>query len=248
MKKTVLLLLLALPVAILGQGIEVAPRHVIDTPTAWPLPRAGFDLNLRFYGNGGALMSLNVGVSGQFMFGASFGGTKILGEDSLEWNPAPGVLLRYQMIAESFALPAISIGFESQGYGAYLDSTKRYTNKSPGFYVVASKSYALFDHLDLHGGINYSLERHDDSDLNWFTSGALAFNPSVELLCEYDFAINDNADNSLGSGNGYLNAGLRLNVKRVVYLELFLKNLLQNKRYAKYFNREFQITLFQYIM
>ncbi|MDZ7292293.1 MAG: YjbH domain-containing protein [candidate division KSB1 bacterium] len=250
MKKTTLLLLLLLPVSVIGQGIEVPPRHIIDFPTAWPLPRAGFDLNVRFFGMNGAIVSMNVGVSGQFMFGASYGGTNILGEDSLHWNPAPGLLVRYQLIGESFALPAISVGFESQGYGSYVDSTKRYTNKSPGFYVVASKSYALLERLDFHGGVNYSLERGDkDRDINLFVGATLAVNQDFEILGEYDFAINDNKEKvSLGSGAGYLNSGLRLNIKKVVYLELFVKNLLQNKRDAKYFNREFKITFFQYIL
>ena len=249
MKKTMLLLLLSLPVVALSQGIEVAPRHIIDVPTAWPLPRAGLDLTMRFYGNGGLLMGLNVGVSGKFMFGASYGGSKVLGEDSLEWNPAPGLLVRYQLINESFALPAISLGFESQGFGAYLDSTNRYSNKSLGFYAVASKSYAFLERLDFHGGVNYSLENDDgDSDINLFTGAVLAVNQDFDLLVEYDFGVNDTENNSLGSGNGYLNGGLRLNIKKIVYLEFFLKNLLQNKKEVKYFNREFKITYFQYIL
>lgn len=249
MKKTMLLLLLSFPVVVIGQGIEVPPRYVIDMPTAWPLPRAGLDLTLRFYGNGGLLMGLDVGVSGKFMFGASFGGSRILGEDSLEWNPAPGLMVRYQLISESFALPSISIGFDSQGYGAYIDSTSRYANKSLGFYVVGSKSYAFLERLDFHGGVNYSLEDGDgDGDINFFAGMVLAFNQDFDLLGEYDFAINDTQDPAQGAGNGYLNAGLRLNIKKVVYLELFLKNLLDNRRTARYINREFKITYFQYIL
>jgi hypothetical protein len=183
------------------------------------------------------------------MFGASFGGTRILGEDSLEWNPAPGLLARYQLINESFALPAISIGFESQGYGQHIDSTSRYANKSMGFYAVASKSYAFLERLDFHGGVNYSLEDGDgDNDINLFAGMALAVNQDFDLLGEYDFALNDTEDHDLGSGNGYLNAGLRLNIKKVVYLEVFLKNLLDNRHIANYINREFKITYFQYIL
>ncbi|MCG3118786.1 MAG: hypothetical protein ALAOOOJD_01061 [bacterium] len=257
MKKFILPLLLLLPVVVFGQGIDVQPRHVIDIPTAWPLPRAGFDLTARAFGQGGMFVSLSVGVSNQFMFGASYGGTNILGEDSLQWNRAPGLLVRYNIIPESFALPAISIGFESQGYGPFIAKSKttnseinRYTNKSPGFYVVASKSYAFLEHLDFHGGINYSLERGDgDKDINLFTGAALAFNQDFELLGEYDFALNDTQKKvSLGEGTGYLNAGLRLNIKKVVYIEVYLKNLLQNRTAAKYYNREFQITFFQYIL
>jgi len=248
--KRIVLSLLLLPVTLLAQGIDVHPRHIIDTPTAWPLPRAGFDLSVRAFGNGGALLSLSVGVSNEFMFGASYGGTHILGEDSLQWNRSPGLLIRYNLIEESFALPALSIGFESQGYGPYVSAFSRYANKSPGFYVVASKSYAFLEHLDFHGGINYSLERDDgDRDVNLFTGASLAVNQDFELLGEYDFALNDTKEKvSLGEGTGYLNVGLRLNVKKVVYLEMFLKNLLQNRRSAKYFNREFKITFFQYIL
>lgn len=257
MKKLIVSWFLLLPVVIFGQGIDVQPRHVIDTPTAWPLPRAGFDFTTRVFGEGGMFVALNVGVSNQFMFGASYGGTNVLGENVVEWNRAPGVLLRYNIIPESFALPAMSVGFESQGYGPFIaksDSAgkeiNRYTNKSPGFYVVASKSYAFLEHLDFHGGINYSLERGDgDRDINLFTGAALAFNQDFEILAEYDFALNDTEKKvSLGEGTGYLNAGLRLNIKKVVYIEAYLKNLLQNRTTAKDYNREFQITFFQYIL
>jgi hypothetical protein len=251
MKKLVLLLLLLLlPVAAIGQGIDVRPRHVIDTPTAWPLPRAGFDLSARAFGDGGVILALNVGVSNQFMFGASYGGTHILGEDSLQWNRAPGVMARYNLIIESYALPAISIGFESQGYGPYIPNLSRYANKSPGFYVVASKRYDFLEFLDFHGGVNYSLERADgDRDFNLFAGASLAFNQDFELLSEYDFALNDTKEKvSLGEGTGYLNAGLRLNIKDAVNIEVFLKNLLKNRRTAKYYNREFKITFFQFIL
>jgi hypothetical protein len=105
------------------------------------------------------------------------------------------------------------------------------------------------ERLDFHGGVNYSLENgDDDNDFNLFAGMALAVNQDFDLLAEYDFAVNDTRDTSLGAGNGYLNAGLRLNIKKVVYLELFLKNLLENRRTARYINREFKITYFQYIL
>jgi len=253
MKKIILLLLLLLPVSVIGQGIAVLPRQVIDTPTAWPLPRAGFDMTVRFFGNGGAILGLTAGVSERFMFGASYGGTNVLGEDSLRWNRAPGLLIRYNLVVDtSLVLPEISIGFESQGYGPFIEGINRYTNKSPGFYVVASKRYysPFLDYVDFHAGVNYSLERGDgDRDVNLFFSSALGINQDFELLGEYDFALNDTKEKvSLGEGTGYLNAGLRLKIKQYVYLELFFKNLLENRRSAQYFNREFKVTYFQFIL
>jgi hypothetical protein len=250
MKKLIPALLLLLPAFVMAQGTEVPPRQIIDKPTAGLLSRAGVDLTLRFFAESGVMMGLNVGVSERFMFGASYGGSRVLGDDSVRWNPGAGVLVRYQLIAESFALPALTLGFESQGYGAFVDSTDRYTFKSPGFYVVGSKSYALLERLDLHSGINYSLEDGDrDRDINLFMGATLAVNRDFELLAEYDFAINDNKDPvSLGSGTGFLNAGLRLNIKNIVYLELFVKDIFLNKRNTKYVDREFKITYFQFIL
>jgi hypothetical protein len=250
MKKAIFSLLLLLPVSVIGQGTEVPPRHILDKPTAGVLTRAGMDLTLRFFGNGGVIMGLNVGVSERFMFGASYGGSRVLGDDSVRWNPGAGVLVRYQLIAESFALPSLTVGFESQGYGAFVDSTDRYTFKSPGFYLVGSKSYDLLERFDLHAGVNYSLEDGDrDRDVNLFAGATLAVNRDFELLVEYDFALNDNkGEISLGSGTGFLNAGLRLNIKNVVYLELFAKDLFLNKRNTDYFDREFKITYFQFIL
>ena len=249
--KTLLFLALLFPGALLSQGIDVPPRHIIDMPTAGLLRRGGFDLNVRFYGHSGVNLGINVGISPRFMFGVSFGGTEVLGEEEANWNPAPGVLVRYRILGESIGLPAVTLGFESQGYGAYLDSTERYVNKSPGFYAVASKSYDLLQRLDFHAGINYSLEKNDgDKDMNFFLGSTLAINPDIEFLVEYDLAINDSPEKmrTLGDGKGYLNAGLRLNLERIVYLEFYFKNLFENRTSAPTYTREIKITYFQFIM
>ena len=251
MKRHILIFfVILLPSSLLAQGVDVWPRHVIDKPTAGVLPRGAFDLGLRFIGGGGVLMDLNVGLSDRISFGASYGGFNVLGADSVNWNPAPGVHVRYQLVSETIGLPGITIGFESQGFGAYIDSTSRYFYKSPGFFVVGSKSYSLFERLDFHGGINYSLEDGDgDNDINLFLGTVLAFDPHFEIMAEYDLAFNDSpeSDRTVGDGKGYLNAGVRLNVQNVLYLEFFLKNLLDNQRNIDEFTREFKITYFQFI-
>ena len=239
----------------LAQGVDVLPRQIIDKPTGSILPSGSFDLGLRFFGDGGVIMGLNVGVSKRFMFGASYGGFNVLGDNEPNWNPAPAVLARYQIINENVVLPAITLGFESQGFGTYADSTSRFQYKSPGFYAVASKSYNLLERIDFHGGINVSLENNDgDSDPNLFLGMVLAVNPYLEFLTEYDLAFNDDkkeeqagATRTLGDGKGYMNAGLRLNLENVVYMEVFVKNLFDNQRQVERFTREIKITYFQFI-
>lgn len=249
MKKVLWLVLLSsLPVQVRAQGVGVPPRWVIDTPTAGTLPRVGFDFSMRTYGDGGLLGCVNVGVSEKFMFGASYGGTNLLGNGTVRWNETPGINVRYQVIEESFGLPAFTLGFDSQGYGAFTDSLNRYTNKSPGFFLVTSKSYDLFERLDFHGGVNYSLETADgDRDANLFGGATLAFNSDFEVLWEYDFALNDNDDNSINSGKGFLNVGARLNIRNVVYVEFFMKDILENRKDIVNANREMKITYFQFI-
>ncbi len=257
--KSMLLFLLLLPVLSLAQGVDVPPRHIIDYPTAGLLRRGGFDVQARFYGQSGLYLATNVGISPRFMFGMSFGGTEVLGDQEPNWNKQPGVLVRYQIIGESAGLPAVTLGFESQGYGAFIDSTNRFVNKSPGFYAVASKSYnwiSLLSRFDFHGGINYSLEKGDgDEDINFFLGSTVSINEDVDLMFEYDLAFNDSpeANRTVGDGKGWFNSGIRFNVANIVYLEFFLKNLFDNNRTtplenrAKY-TREVKLTYFQFIM
>jgi len=249
MRKTLWLMLVNLmPLQILGQGVDVPPRFVIDTPTAGLLPRAGLDVNLRAFGNGGLLGSINVGISEDFMFGISYGGINVLGSGVVNWHQNPGVNARYRLLEEMQDRPSITVGFDSQGYGAFIDSTRRYENKSPGFFAVLSKSYDLFERFDAHVGVNFSLETADgDQDPNFFLSSSLAFNGNFELLGEYDVALNDNVDDSINSGKGFLNIGVRLNIRNVVYIESFVKDVLENRKNIANANREVKITYFQFI-
>jgi hypothetical protein len=249
MKKTLVLLsLLVLPLRISAQGVDVPPRFVIDTPTAGVLPRAGMEFSLRTYGDGGLLMNIGVGISERFMFGVSYGGVNVLGAGSVNWNQNPGVNARYQLLEENIGVPGLTMGFDSQGYGAFIDSTKRYESKSPGFFLVGSKSYDLFERLDVHLGINFSLETaDDDKDPNVFLSSSLALNSNFELLAEYDVALNDNVDDSINSGKGYFNLGARLTIRSVVYVEFFVKDILENRKNTANTSRELKITYFQFI-
>lgn len=233
-----------------AQGIDVPPRFVIDKPTAGVLPRAGVDFSLRAFGEGGLIGNIDVGITDRFMFGISYGGTNVLGNDKIEWNQTPGVTARYQFYEEGQDSPALTAGFDSQGYGAYVDSVKRYVNKSPGFFVALSKSYEIFHRADGHIGVNYSLESGDgDRSPNVFVAVSTALSNSFELLAEYDFALNDDkgGENSINSGKGFLNVGARLNIRDVVYIEFFVKDMLENRRNIQNANRELKITYFQFI-
>ncbi len=225
-----------------GDQSVLEPTSVIDKPTAGMLKRADYYIASNFFQRGGVLASVAVGLFDRFSFGISYGGTGIIGPDKIEMNPLPGVKAKLRIVNESAMMPAIAVGFDSQGKEPYVDSLKRYTIKSPGFYAVASKNYELLGNLSLHGGINYSLENEDgDRDVNMFVGAEKSIGDILSILGEYDFALNDNNTRAIGQGRGYFNLGIRLSGGEGIIIGFDLKNVTKNQRNITVGNRVLQI-------
>jgi hypothetical protein len=239
-----LILILFLPLAALSQEMNLLePLRLVDTPTAGTLQRGSYRADLDVYPDGGLLARIGAGVTDRFMFGISYGGTNIIGTGEIDWNKQPGVTVRYRLFEEDYFLPAILIGYDSQGFGAFIDSTKRYINKSPGAFAAASKNFIFLGTIGFHGGVNYSFERKDgDTDLNIFCGIEKSLNPEIMLVGEYDFAFNDDGPNSVGSGKGYLNAGLKWNFAGKLQLSFILKDILKNRKDVDGMTREIRIS------
>jgi len=232
-------------------SVKTRPINMIDSPTANFLSRKYFQLKLRVYHEGGMLGGLTVGLTNRLMFGVTYGGQNIIGQGRVLWNASPGVNLRYRLRFEDFRFPAVSLGFNSQGYGEYFPSMKRYQIKSKGFYIVFSKNYFVLQDFGVHAGLNYSDENKGaEKDINFFCGAHLMLDPELSILWEYDFAINDNDDKSLGSGKGYMNAAVRWYFSPQLVFEFSVKNLLKNNRAIEgqkipNANRELKIIYFQ---
>jgi len=227
-----------------GGSASVEPTMIIDKPTAGMLHRGTYALNGNFFEHGGILFGISVGLLDRFNFGISYGGTNILGTDKPTMNPYPGVNVRLRILEESSIAPALAIGFDWQGRGAYVEDLKRYTIKSPGFYLVFSQNFALAGNFSLHGGLNVSTEREDgDKDLNAFVGAEKSVGRDISILAEYDAGLNDNSANALGSsrGRGYFNLGLRWNWGRGLVLGLDLKDIFKNQQDISVGNRTIQI-------
>jgi len=241
-----LLVILLVPAGSLrAQGIQgmMETRELVDVPTAGLLPKGKFDIEIRMQRGGGVLSRISMGVLDRLLLGVSYGGSGIVGDQAVEWNPRPEVLVKYRLFDETMPLPALVIGFDSQGIGSYHQGFERYDIKSRGFFLVASKNYRFLGRMGFHGGINYSLERSDgDKDLNLFAGIDKSVNPEISLVVEYDAALNDSRkDGVFGEGLGYLNAGLRWHISQGLSIELDMKDLLRNFWQSKYPNREIRI-------
>lgn len=204
--------------------------QLMDVPAARTLARGEFTADLRIYPAGGLLTSVQIGLTDRFGLGISYGGENIIGIGKPNINPQPCVHVQYLIFNEQFLSPSVVIGYHSQGYGGYDKSFKRFAIKSKGFYAVASKNTAFLGGIGLHVGINYSFEYEDgDKDVNAFAGCHKWINPELVILCEYDAAINDNSDNAIGSGRGYLNAGVRWSFVQRFFIEFSVKNILENR-------------------
>ena len=225
-----------------GEGATIEPTMLIDKPTAGMLKRGAFSVSSNFYQRGGVLVGMEVGVFEPFMFGISYGGTDIIGHDKIHMNLMPGVNAKLRLFEEGTIMPAIAFGFDSQGKEPYIDSTSRYTIKSPGVYATVSKNYSFIGNLSVHGGINRSMETGDgDRDLDFYLGLEKSLGRDISIMFEYDFATNDNNNRALGKGNGYLNFGFRWSWGKGLVVGFNLKNITKNQDNVYVGNRTLQI-------
>jgi hypothetical protein len=189
------------------------------------LRQKGLSLDLDFFQNGGVLAGVNFGVLDRFNIGISYGGSHLIGDGEASPNPQPGFAARVRLIEESTAVPAIVIGFDSQGREEYVDSLDRYTIMSPGFFAVTSKNFDFLGYLSLHGGVNYSLEGSDHG-IGLSAGVEKTIGSAISVLGEYAYVTDES--NDLSNGRGNLNIGLRWSIGSGLTLGLDIKDLAGN--------------------
>ena len=237
-------LLMLVVLTVQAQEVDHAElRQLVDSPTAGLLSRWCYAMDLRVFPRGGVLAHVSIGLLSRLTAGFSYGGLNIIGEGDLDWNPRVAFQAKLRIFDESYVVPAIAIGFDSQGYGTYDDGRKRYQIKSKGAYAVFSKSFWMLGPFGLHAGANYSLEDKDgDNDMSFFAGIDKELVWGFALLAEYDLALNDDdEDGTYGTGNGYLNAGVQWTFADKLSLEFDIKNLTDNRENVPHVSREVRI-------
>ncbi|MCH9032382.1 MAG: hypothetical protein IIB00_09015, partial [candidate division Zixibacteria bacterium] len=146
-------------------AVEVGNRQMVDFPTAYSLPRGAYDLSFTVYSNGGLLAGTNIGLSDFLTVGFSYGAESVFAAETPNYNPGVEFEIKWRLTDETSSLPALAIGFSSQGKGDFIDEFDRYTFKAHGFYGVFSKAIPIIGYAwTWHGGANYSAERESNTD------------------------------------------------------------------------------------
>lgn len=218
-----------------GTDAKFEYRSLVDIPTAGILERGYVGISSNVLPEGVVIAKIEVGVFDNVSFGFSYGGSNVIGTGKIDWYNYPGVNIKARIIDETQSLPALTIGFDSQGKGEYFEDQSRYAIKSPGFFAAAAKNFEFLGYLSVHGIINYSLERKDnDKDLNVGIGVEKTIGGRVSLIAEYDFAINDNNPLSFGSGKGYLNLAARWSIGEGFTVGFELRDLLTNDKFNEF--------------
>ncbi|MBE0478002.1 hypothetical protein IBX65_02625 [Candidatus Aerophobetes bacterium] len=245
-----------------AKGVET---NLIDTPTAHVLGAGEYFLRFRFYQEGGILIKGSAGLTERLTIGASYGGVGVIGTETIKGNPEPAFSLKYKLGEEGENMPfALAVGYEGQGYGKYyyrgetitIDEVGGVLNRSfyqinsKGFYLALSKEFEEL-HLNIHGGVNHSLE--DDPGkpgVSFFLGGEFEVTPNFSLKLEYNNGFHDKiglkdvsdaaVDKLLRQAGGEINLGLKIQYSPHLILEIDFKDL--SGRYTEAGNRTFQIT------
>lgn len=213
-----------------GAKSDIEPRTLVDMNTAGILKKGMFAVSTEQLPEGVFILKMDVGIFDQFNFGISYGASNFVGKGEMKFYRYPGVNVRFRVFDEETSFPAITLGFDSQGKGKYVDSLRRFEIKSPGFFAVASKNFSFIGLLSLHGSLNYSLETTDeDKNLNIIIGVEKTIGNQVSVVAEYDFGLNDD-ENKIGRGRGYLNAGVRWSIGKGLTLGFDFRNLTNNRR------------------
>ncbi len=224
-------------------------NQLIQCPTAGILQKGETSVKMELYKNDGLILGARVGLFPGFMFGVSYGAEGIVGNQKPNWHSRVEFMAKYRLYDETKTIPAVAVGFSSEGHGVYDKELKRYDIKSKGFYLVASKNWLFFGNLGTHVGTNFSLENFDDKNMDFFVGLDKTIGNKITLLGEYDFAINDNKDSlQTQSGQiidfkkiGYLNAAVVIDFSENLSARLSFYDLLQNRNDTKFADRTLKL-------
>jgi hypothetical protein len=208
MKKIFLIVLLISITCIL---LGVDEFNSITTPSPNVLNRGEYSFASKFYGDSSMRLASNIGLFDRLSIGFSYGAENFVGNNEPDWYDHIDFKAKFQLLKETVNIPALSVGFDSEGHGKWVEGQNRYEHKSPGFYAAIGKNDLILKGSKIIFGINKSTENDDgDKDINSFLTLGQSIGQDLNFLLEYNFAFNDNEKSTndfehYGDGKGYLN-------------------------------------------
>jgi len=226
------------------------PRYIVDMPTAGMLGNLDYSVNAKLVGNGGAMVDFTVGLFKFLNVSMSYGGTGIIGNETMNMQKYPGFHIKGRIINEKEVFPAIALGFNSQGNGTLNHGQNRYEQLSPDFYVAASKNFKwAVGSFALTAGINYSVLDPDDKGVNMFCGMEQSILNIAGIALEINPNLNDgNLEIWKGKSSLMLNGALKFTPLENMIIEIQFKDLLRNAKLSNEVGRYFGVTFISTLM
>lgn len=221
-----------------GDKAKYESRYIIDMPTAGVLPKGSYHIICNFMNNGGILSEIAISPFKDFLVGLSYSGSGIIGSESPVFQGIPGFQLKYRIIDESINFPALALGINTQGKGAFSPKDKRFEVISPGAYLSISKNFLNgIGEFALHGGINYSFEPPADTRSGNFYLGAeQSIGYRAAICAEYNADFYDK-NKKFSNSEGILNMSVKYSVASGLTLELQFRDILESRTKTKHATR-----------
>lgn len=219
------------------------PRYIVDFPTAGMLPAKNYSINTVLVSNGGAVVDFDVTIFDWLNVGIAYGGNGIIGGNPMNMQGLPGFNIKARLLDEKASVPAIVVGFNSQGRGQYLYAQKRYEQLAPDFYAAASKSFKwVLGTFGIHGGINYSVMNEANRGINAF----VGIDHSIYKYCAFTLELNPNLNDGQKEIWGenvpvMLNGALHFAGFDNMLIEIQFKDILRNSNLSNQVGRHFGV-------
>ncbi|MCD6413527.1 MAG: hypothetical protein J7L54_05225 [Elusimicrobia bacterium] len=149
-------------------------ERLIFVPKAGGLNYGEYNVNFRIYTGGGIVARCVFGVIQGLDVGFSWDIQNLIGTDVIRGRN-PNLYLKLDIFRGNFVFPQISIGYDKQGYGQWIDSTKKYQIPELGFFLVMSKEM-IIPNLYITAGGNVNNSGNSDNKVEAFVG--LNFKPS----------------------------------------------------------------------
>jgi hypothetical protein len=219
-----------------GETATIESRYIVDMPTAGVLSKGKWSVDVYAFGNSGVMADVSLSPLQNFNVGLSYAGAGFLGNGAIVLQGIPGFHIRWRPLDETMTLPALLLGFQTQGRGQPFATNNffgRYETNSPGLFLAVSKNFTFLGSLALHGGVNYSFDAGTQSSPNIYVGLEKTIGSVVSLSAEYNTTLDNPADAaSTMARRGLLNVALRVFTGKGFTFELQVRDLLRNLRSA----------------
>jgi opacity protein-like surface antigen len=218
------------------------PTNIVDMPTAGMLTNMHYSVEAQLVSNGGFYLAFDAALFKFLNLGLSYGGTGIIGSQTMNMQKMPGFNIKLRLINESDgATPAVALGFNSQGRGVYNYPSDQFEQLPPDVYIAASKSFKWFlGNLSIHAGVNYHLENKDNRGINVYAGIMQNIFKYATLAFEINPNLNvANSDVWKDANALALNGGVRFAPSDNVVVEVQFKDFLRNSKYSNEIGRYF---------